>query len=322
MPSAADVEDQRQQVSTEPAGPSFVPDEPPAFAPHPDASNPVLTPADVTDLPNATTLFDPFVVFVDGQYHMFFEIVHEADSDRSDADVGHATSPDGLSWTYDQVVLREPGDHLAYPNVFRWAGEWYMTPDRHHYGARFDVYRAVDFPTEWTLERTPRQGVQYTDPTLVRIDDRWYSWFYRRDPDGGSGGTVLYHSGDLLEGWTEHPASPVTASIDRQRPAGRPIVTEEAIYLFVMDNTTTYGDAVRCFRVTDLTPTDYRHEEVEPSPLLGKTEDGTWHDNGMHHVDAGLAHAGHGNLVAVDGQEPPGDGGQWSIGIYTIDDAE
>ena len=125
----------------------------PALEPHPDVTNPVLTADDVDDEPFVDYVADPFVAVEDDTYHMFFEVQYIPDAGDS-ADIGHATSADGLEWAYQGIVLDDPY-HLAYPLVFRWDGEWYMTPDKATYDyngiPEFRIYRADPFPSEWVL---------------------------------------------------------------------------------------------------------------------------------------------------------------------------
>src|SRR5690242_233585 len=80
-----------------------------ALGPAANAANPVMTARQVTDVP-ARFVADPFMVRAGKTWHMFFE-VFRADTHRGD--IGLATSADGFTWTYRQVVLHEPF-HLSY----------------------------------------------------------------------------------------------------------------------------------------------------------------------------------------------------------------
>src|SRR5215471_15310209 len=62
------------------------------------ASNPVLSAGDVTDVP-ARFVADPFMIKVDGLWHMFFEVLNNQ-NDRGE--IGMAVSRDGLGWQYQQ----------------------------------------------------------------------------------------------------------------------------------------------------------------------------------------------------------------------------
>ena len=122
------------------AGPS-----PLRMATAPGASNPVISAVDVTDVP-ARFVADPFMVHVDGLWHMFFEVLN---NQSNKGDIGRATSRDGLTWRYERIVLQEPF-HLSYPYVFRWKDDFYMTPETLGANA-VRLYRATSFPDQWTL---------------------------------------------------------------------------------------------------------------------------------------------------------------------------
>jgi hypothetical protein len=68
--------------------------------PHPDVSNPVLTRGDVDDC-LARFVADPFIVYTDGVYNMFFEIK----SIGGNVFIGHAFSENGLDYEYNKIVI-------------------------------------------------------------------------------------------------------------------------------------------------------------------------------------------------------------------------
>lgn len=292
-------------------------DSPPRLRPHPDVENTVLTGDAVSDRMFTEYVADPFVAFDGDTYHLFFEVFYtESPQPPVTADIGHAVSDDGLNWEYDQIALDDPY-HLAYPHVFQWDGEWYMTPDKatYKYGGipEFRIYRGDPFPTNWTLEKRSGINEHFGDPTPVRVDGRWYLFSVEQE---GVQGTRLHYADSLLaDEWTEHPASPVFEAARNFRPAGRPVVYDDHLHLFIQDVERTYGDKVRCYRVETLTEAEYEHTEIEGSPVIEATRDGGWNDDGMHHVDAALAYDDTKNVVAVDGKDPDG---RWSIGLYEL----
>src|SRR5579871_836262 len=99
-------------------------DSPLRLASAPGVFNPVLSAANVTDVP-ARFVADPFMVKVDNLWHMFFEVLNNT---PNLGEIGHATSKDALNWQYQRIVLKEPF-HLSYPYVFRWNDDFYMTPE-------------------------------------------------------------------------------------------------------------------------------------------------------------------------------------------------
>ncbi len=72
----------------------------------------MLTFRDVTDAP-AWFVADPFMIRRNDQWAMYFE-VFRADTRRGE--IGLATSRDGRTWAYREIVLREPF-HLSFPRL-------------------------------------------------------------------------------------------------------------------------------------------------------------------------------------------------------------
>jgi hypothetical protein len=84
----------------------YVGNSPLAVSPPAGITNPVLTSDDVTDA-SASFVADPFMLFKDAGWHMFFEVLVD------NGDIGYASSLDGLNWTYQQIVINETFHMMA-----------------------------------------------------------------------------------------------------------------------------------------------------------------------------------------------------------------
>lgn len=257
----------------------------------PAAQNPVIAAPDVTDVP-ARFVADPFMLRVDSLWNMFFEVLN---NENDLGEIGLATSCDGLSWQYQQIVLREPF-HLSYPYVFRWQDHYYMIPET--LGANtVRLYRATRFPTEWTLVKDLIPGA-HADPSIFRWDDRW--WLFTCPRPHQHDTLALYSAAELTSEWTEHPRSPlIRGNRSVARPGGRVLLHEGKPLRFAQDCFPIYGKQVRAFTITELTATSYMEGEVAQSPVLSPEGDG-WNATGMHHVDAHRLEDGT-FLACVDG---------------------
>lgn len=271
------------------AGPS-----PLDLAPLPGARQPVLTGADVTDMPDLRidTVAHPSLVLADGRLYMFFTA---KDLRANKGGIGLAEIADGRTWTFRRTVVREPWV-LSGPHVFQADGTWYMVAES--YTEPFvRLYRATRFPDEWQHERDlirGPSGTQFISPTLLRHDGHWYLF----TTPGGNDTLQLHHAADLSGPWAEHPASPIVRKDPNiARPAGRPFVWQGAPYRLAQDSAPTYGLQVYAFRITTLSPTAYAEEAVA-TPLVAATGTG-WARDAMHHVDAVQMEEGRW-LAAVD----------------------
>jgi hypothetical protein len=265
-----------------------------SWEPWPGQINPVLTRADVSDVP-AVFVADPFMVRTRGRWYMFFEVYNAW---RGRGEIGLATSADGLAWQYRQIVLREPF-HLSYPYVFRWQDAYYMVPEACESGA-VRLYRAIDFPTVWTFDRTLIGGTDLVDPCPFRFNDKWWMFVGGGDSPIRSERLRVFGARDLRGPWIEHPRSPIhTGDPVTARPAGRVMVSNGRIVRYAQQCAPEYGLRVRAFEITELTDESYCERPAEEGPILDGSGAG-WNAGGMHHIDVHpLSHGGW--LACVDG---------------------
>lgn len=272
----------------------------------PLVTNPAIEVDIVDDVVGAVFVADPFVIIDDdGLYHLFFETKAALTSV-----ICHATSLDGLTWTYDQMIVDNTISTYtanAYPMVIKAGYYWYMVLDNSG-GAATEVslLRARTFPTEWVRQERLLNGLAYipADSTILQWNNVWYLFVY----DSTNVQTLLYSSPTLLDGtWTAHTLNPIWEGVRNSRPGGRPIVYEYYIDFFLQDGVIRYGNKLRCYRITTLTPTTFVATEISESPLLDASGSG-WNQMGMHHLNRIDS-----NLSYVDGYDVAGN---WSIGIY------
>jgi len=259
------------------------------ISPSENPANPVLTADDVTDMPTRF-LADPFMIFENNNWYMFFEVVHAR---TNQGDIGLATSNNGLDWTYQQVVLNE-SFHLSFPCVFKWKDEYYMIPESHEAGAVL-LYEATAFPTEWSKVNVLIDR-NYVDPTFFSYNEK--CWLFVSSTGGNT--LWLFYADEPIGPWTEHPKSPVVVgNPDIARPAGRVIIYDDRIIRFGMDCSPTYGGAVRAFEVTVLSSTEYEEKAISEEPLLEASGTG-WNRDRMHHIDPHMISEGKW-IAVVDG---------------------
>jgi hypothetical protein len=261
-----------------------------SLRPAANVRNPVLTRHHVTDVP-AEFVADPFMVREQDAWYMFFEVLNVA---TSLGEIGLAVSSNGFVWEYRQIVMREPF-HLSYPHVFRWQGDYYMTPETLGAGA-VGLYRADPFPNRWVRICDLVSG-QLADPTPFPFRDQW--WMLTCGTPYQHDSLRLFQSEHLTHGWSESPGSPLVENNPHiARPAGRVIPWLSGLIRFAQDCSPTYGNRVRAFVTEDFSQSAFREQE-QPQPVLFP-DAGEWADSGMHHVDAQLMSPGTW-LACVDG---------------------
>jgi hypothetical protein len=247
-----------------------------ALEPAAGVVNPVLTKRDVADA-DASFVADPFMLQVDGDWFMFFEVMNRQ-SRRGE--IGCALGREG-KWTYRSIVLQE-AFHLSYPCVFAWQGDLYMVPETLGPGA-VRLYRAASFPDRWIHVADLVEGA-FADPSLVYYRERW--WLFACATPRTCDALRLFSANDLLGPWTEHPISPIVEGDPRRaRPAGRPLVIGDRVLRFAQDCFPAYGTAIRAFTTLELTEAVYREIPANEGRTVLQAGEG-WNSFGMHHVDA------------------------------------
>jgi hypothetical protein len=210
---------------------------------------------------------------------MFFEVMNRQ---TRKGEIGLAVSDNAVHWAYQQIVLAEPF-HLSYPYVFEWLGDYYMIPES--FQARsIRLYRAVRFPTRWSLVATLLSGGVFLDSSIFRYHDRWWL-FTETNPHHKYDTLRLYSADDLTGPWHEHTQSPIIEGNPHiARPGGRVLLVDGRVIRYTQDCYPVYGTQVRAFEVTQLTRQHYREQPVREQPILAASGV-AWNACGMHHID-------------------------------------
>ncbi|MEI8139855.1 MAG: hypothetical protein WCI03_08310 [bacterium] len=250
---------------------------PTQFIPMSGVHNPVLTAADVTDI-SADYVADPFMVDEGGRWYLFFEVKNAA---TRQGDIGLATSPDAVHWSYDRIVLNEPF-HLSYPYVFKWKKRYYMVPESNQ-ASSVRLYEATKFPAQWKYVTNLLSDVQYADSSLFRYNDTWWLFTSTTNHDN----MFAYYAADLTGPWHPHTNNPlISNNPTAARPGGRIQVDRGKIYRYAQVDTPSYGYGLRSFEITELTPTSFHEVEVlDFKNLMATGNRWSWNGIGMHTID-------------------------------------
>jgi len=200
---------------------------------------------------------DPFPIQVGNDYYIFHEELLFSTGKGSIVltvvdDKGRCDRP---------IPILETDYHLSYPFVFQWDGDFFMMPETAS-RRRVEVYRCVDFPVHWKLERVVLRDLTALDPTPALLFGRW--WLFANIPAYGAGHLDelhLFYSDSPLGPWTPHRDNPIKSDVRSARPAGRIFENQGEFYRPAQDCSTRYGSAVVLNRILQLNPETY--EEIE-----------------------------------------------------------
>ena len=252
--------------------------------------NPIITGEDVSDF-DASFVADPFIVKYDDSYYMFFEALQRQ---TQKGVISYATSEDGVNWSYKKTIIEEPF-HLSYPYIFKWEGDYFMTPESNEdYTVR--LYKASSFPDKWEFVNTLLSGYDFVDPSIFRYNGKWWMFV----STSKSSFVNLYYSDTLESGWKPHPQNPIRRNDKHNsRPGGRVIVYENNLYRLAQDTYPVYGSNLFAFEIQKITENEYIEKPIKSNPIFRKPQKG-WNAKGMHHLD--LIKTGNIWLATVDGR--------------------
>jgi hypothetical protein len=211
---------------------------------------------------------DPFPMERDGRHFIFFEELLFATGK------GHISvmevRRDG-SHT-EPVKVLERGYHLSYPFLIEESGDLFMVPETGQ-NRTVEMYRCVNFPDRWQLEKVLLEDAWCVDATFHRHADKWWMFV-----NIGIEGTEihdelhLYSADRLLGSWQAHPGNPVKSDARNARPAGRLYSIDGELYRPAQICAPLYGSGIVFNRVTELGMERYAEGEAQrvlPGPASG-----------------------------------------------------
>jgi hypothetical protein len=184
------------------------------------------------------------------------------------------------------VTVLAPAYHVSYPFVFSRGGEIYMIPESLE-NESVDLFRAVEFPSQWTFEARLLSGLRAVDATLLEHDG--WLWLFTNVAEPGAcvdDELHLFAAAQLAGPWVPHRENPIVADVGRARSAGRIFRRGGELIRPAQDCSRGYGRAVVLNRIELLTREDYRETPIERiEPTWAPRLVGTHTYNSTPHVE-------------------------------------
>ena len=201
---------------------------------------------------------DPFPIERDGRYWIFFE-EHPLGAAKGHINVVEVRK-DGSTW--GPVKVLERPYHLSYPFLVEEGGALYMIPETAD-NQTVELYRCVEFPAKWELDRVLLQDVRCVDATFHRENGRWWMFANAAAPGAEFNDELAIYSAESLLGeWRPHRRNPVKSDVRSARPAGGLFRRGDGLYRPGQICTPLYGAGIALHRVTRLTADEYTEEET------------------------------------------------------------
>lgn len=196
---------------------------------------------------------DPFLFEKDNRHYIFVED-YKLNTRRGGISCIEIKSDGSLG---EPVTVLELDTHISYPNIFTWQGEIYLLPDTLA-RRQIQLYRAVNFPREWTLERVLIDGISAVDPTLFEHHGKF--WLFAASPQNDE--LFLFYSDSLLGKWNEHAQNPIVSDVRRARPAGHVFIEGGRIIRPAQDCSRRYGYSISLNEVQALSEMEYAESPI------------------------------------------------------------
>lgn len=277
--------------------------------------NPVLDTSDIQNRNDVSTVADPFWIVYNDKLHVFFEVLS-----NSGKEIAHATSTDGNSFDYNDIVLQNNQNDFSWPWIQRVNDGWFMIPTNDN-DKDLEIYTTTEnaFPQGWELAERNSVTDWYPDPIPIYIQNqnRWYIIFGDSDTVDTPDVELWYaDQGQSLIGrsWIQHPESPIFSegnSANVERGGGRPIIYDDGNILIFYQRVGDYTLIAR--RVTELTPTTFIDEPVIEFEPPSRTQ---WNTEDIHHTDILTRHYDDRSLAITDGKN---SSGEFQLGVYRIE---
>ena len=211
-------------------------------------------------LPMTKFIADPFAMIHDDKLEIIYEVF------PFNTGIGEIAS-----LTYHKegfvdngAVITEPF-HMSYPYLIRFGDDIYCIPETWQ-ANQVRLYKAIDFPLRWTLDRVLIDGYAGIDNTPVFHNGYW--WLFSTDKHNGAHYNLnLFYTKDFFDEWHPHPLNPVKTDIRSARPAGSIFEKDGELYRPAMDYSEKIEGRIIVNRITQLGPDKFmevQHSIIDP----------------------------------------------------------
>jgi hypothetical protein len=186
-------------------------------------------------------------------------------------------------------VIQEPF-HMSYPYLFEYQNELYMVPETSEANA-IRLYKCIEYPLKWEYQKDIMCGVKAVDSMIFEHEGRWWllsSISTEDNLDDASQLMAYYSDHPLSDHWTAHAQNPLIFDSTIARNGG---ILDSGNSLPVRGRQkqgfNAYGVALTLAKITELTPSSYKEEEIayiSPHFFTGIKRCHHMHSNGYYTV--------------------------------------
>ncbi|KAF3539056.1 hypothetical protein F2Q69_00018396 [Brassica cretica] len=238
-------------------------------------ANPVLTCVSLTNSGFPSNFVaGPFLYVQGDTLYMFFENKNPI-AMQGDIGVAQSTSK-GATWKPLGIALDEPW-HLSFPFVFNYNEQIYMMPESNQIG-ELRLYRAVNFPLTWKLEKVILQK-PLVDSTILHHQGNY--WLFGSD-HSSFGQLEIWYSATPLGPWKPHKKNPIH---NGARNGGRAFLHNGNLYRVGQASSESYEKKIRIYKIEVLSKEEYREVQVPLDLETSHKGQHSWNGVRQHRLD-------------------------------------
>lgn len=203
---------------------------------------------------------DPFVLKEGEEYFVFFE---EYLTSTKKGHISVLKIDRKGNYSEPEVIL-DKDYHLSYPFIFKEEDTIYMIPETRGNNS-IELYKCVQFPNTWKLEKVLMTNVQAVDTTILKKDNTF--WLFANIMENKGASTTdelfLFSSKNLKsDQWKSHPQNPIISDVRYARPAGNVFLHNNELYRPSQNGAKFYGHAMNISKIITLDEQVYQEEVV------------------------------------------------------------
>ena len=206
---------------------------------------------------------DPFVIYKNQQYHIFFEEFLDFKNK------GHLSVMivDNNGSYSKPVKILERDYHLSFPSIFEFENTLYLIHGTiHNSNSYVELFKCEDFPFKWIHDRKLITNIPLVDTTMFFYNKKWWVFACKAENDGTSQSNELmlfYSDNPLSKDWNPHPLNPIVSDITNARPAGKIFEMNEKIIRPAQNCFQIYGNGFSLNEIIKLNENEYEEKQLE-----------------------------------------------------------
>lgn len=212
-------------------------------------------------LPKNEFWADPFIFNHEGKNYIFFEN-YNYQTKKGKISCGEI---DGNN-LIDIIDVMEKDYHLSYPFIYKENEDIFLMPETSA-NNQLEIYKCINFPTEWKLHTTAFEGEKVADAHFYtdRNKSKWL--FLNKKPNDNAGidsELYIYKVNSLdLNDLVPHKNNPVIINSEVARNGGAIFEYENDIYRPSQANVNgVYGNGLNINKISKLTIDEYVEETI------------------------------------------------------------